>query len=158
MKEAEAITIEIVRLIETWEKKLNDLPDEVISGRRNSQNRTIKQILGHLIDSASNNIHRVVHLQYQTSPFEFPNYATFGNNERWISIQNYQDEDWTSMIQHWKYSNLHLCHIIKNVNDDHLGKEWIAGKDRNLTLKAMIEAYTPHLKLHLSEINELIKQ
>jgi DinB superfamily len=157
MKEAEAITSEIARSVDTWEKRLTALTEDVITLRRNSQNRSIKQILGHLIDSATNNIHRVVHLQYQPGPCEFPNYATFGNNDRWISIQNYMDEDWTNMIQHWKYSNLHLCHIIKNVNDDHLEKEWIAGPGRRLTLKSMISDYTRHLSLHLSEIDELIK-
>ncbi|MGD0583306.1 MAG: DinB family protein [Bacteroidales bacterium] len=158
MKEAEAITSEILKLTDIWEKRLNELPDEVISVRRNSQNRTIKQILGHLIDSASNNVHRIIHLQYQPGPFEFPNYATFGNNDRWIAIQNYQDEEWKSMIQLWKYLNFHLCHVIENVNDEHLGKEWIAGPGRKLTLESMIAAYTPHFNLHLTEIDELIKQ
>jgi hypothetical protein len=156
MKEADYITNEIVMLIGTWEKRLTELSDDVISERRNNQNRTIKQILGHLIDSASNNNHRIVHLQYQPSPLTFPNYATFGNNDRWIAIQNYINEDWINMIQLWKYSNLHLCHVIKNVNDEHLGKEWIAGPGRTLTLKSMIGAYTDHFNLHLAEIEELI--
>ena len=51
-------------------------------GRRNSQDRTIKQILGHLVDSASNNMHRIVHFQYHDSPLHFPNYATNGNKDR----------------------------------------------------------------------------
>jgi hypothetical protein len=93
MIETFAITNEIVSLIEDWEQKLASLPPGTIMERRNSQNRTIKQIIGHLIDSSSNNTHRIVHLQYQPSPFVFPNYATFGNNDRWIAIQDYQNED-----------------------------------------------------------------
>jgi hypothetical protein len=157
MKNAEAITIEIVSSVDNWEKRLMELPAEVITMRRNSQNRSIKQILGHLIDSASNNNHRIVHLQYQPTPFNFPNYATFGNNDRWISIQDYQNEDWKSIVRLWKYVNLHLCHVIRNIDDDRLENEWIAGPERTLTLKTMLEAYVPHLKLHLSEIMELIK-
>jgi hypothetical protein len=156
MKEAFEITAEISSLIEEWEPKLSSLSREIITQRRNSQNRTIKQILGHLIDSNSNNIHRVVHLQYQPSPLTFPNYATFGNNDRWISIQDYQNEDWTVMIQLWKYTLLHFCHVIKNVNDDKVGNEWISGPDQKTTLKAMIVDFPRHLKLHLSEINDLI--
>jgi hypothetical protein len=126
--------------------------------RRNSQNRTIKQILGHLIDSTSNNIHRVVHLQYQPSPLTFPNYASLGNNDRWIAIQDYQNEDWTAMIRLWKYSLLHFCHVIKNVNDDKLGSEWISGPGKTITLETMIVDFNRHLKLHLSEIDELINK
>jgi hypothetical protein len=99
MKESEVITREIISLIENWEQKLSVLENNILSNRHNSQNRSVKQILGHLIDSTSNNTHRVVHLQYQKSPFEFPNYATFGNNDKWIAIQDYQNEDWSVMIQ-----------------------------------------------------------
>jgi hypothetical protein len=158
MKEASQITSEIYSLLETWENKLNGLPDDSIMKRRNSQNRTIKQILGHLIDSTSNNIHRVVHLQYQPSPLTFPNYASLGNNDRWIAIQDYQNEDWTAMIRLWKYSLLHFCHVIKNVNDDKLGSEWISGPGKTITLETMIVDFNRHLKLHLSEIDELINK
>lgn len=50
------ITEGIYNIIKTEEKVLTSLPEETITQKRNRQNRTIKQILGHLIDSASNNI------------------------------------------------------------------------------------------------------
>jgi hypothetical protein len=157
MKDSENLTREIVSLVESWEPKLLTLESNMLSSRRNSQNRTIKQILGHIIDSISNNTHRVVHLQYQKSPFEFPNYATYGNNDRWIAIQDYQNEDWGVMIRLWKYSLLHFCHVIKNVNDLKLDNEWISDQDKTITLRTMIMDFPKHLKLHLSEINDLIE-
>lgn len=156
MIEASVITSEIQSIIKDWEPKLVSIPVRTVTEPRNSQNRSVKQILGHLIDSTSNNTHRVVHLQYQPSPFAFPNYATFGNNDRWIAIQNYQEEDWYNMIQLWKYSLLHFCHVINNVNDDKLENDWIAGPERNITLRIMIIDFPKHLKLHLTEIDELI--
>jgi hypothetical protein len=132
MKEASVITTEILSLIKDWESKLSSLPIKTITEPRNSQDRSIKHILGHLIDSTSNNTHRVVHLQYQPSPFSFPNYATLGNNDRWIAIQNYQNEDWRNMIQLWKYSLLHFCHVINYVKDDKLENEWSAGPEKIL--------------------------
>jgi hypothetical protein len=156
MKEALSITNEILDLIKTWEPKLESFPDEKIKGPKNNQNRSIKMILGHLIDSTSNNIHRIIHLQNLPSPLSFPNYASLGNNDRWISIQNYQNEDLYNMIQLWKYSNFHLCHIIKNVDDAKLENKWIAGPDRLISLKEMIIDFLRHFKLHLSEINDLI--
>ncbi len=158
MKETEVITSEIHSFITVWEYKLAGLSADLIMHRRNSQNRTIKQILGHLIDSISNNTHRIVHLQYQISPFSFPNYATFGNNDRWIAIQNYQNEDWIIMIRLWKYSLLHFCHVIQNVNDDKLENEWISGPGQRITLKSMIMDFNRHLELHLKEIEELINK
>ena len=54
------ITEGIYNVIETEEKVLISLPEETITQKRNRQNRTIKQILGHLIDSASNNHQRMI--------------------------------------------------------------------------------------------------
>lgn len=156
MIDTKPITTEIISIVEAWYPKLSTLPTEIITQRRNSQNRTVKQILGHTIDSTSNNIHRIVHLQNQSSPLIFPNYATFGNNDRWIAIQNYQNGDWNNLIQLWKYSLLHLCHVIRNVDETKLNHEWVAGPDENVTLEAMINDFTRHLRLHLTEINDLI--
>jgi hypothetical protein len=156
MKESLSSTGEIISLIDEWEPKFIAMSNEIISQRRNGQNRTIKQIVGHLIDSSSNNIHRVVYLQYQSSPFAYPNYATFGNNDRWIAIQDYQNEDWLTLVQLWKYSLLHLCHVIRNVKEEKLNNQWISGPDQMINLKAMIVDFPRHLKLHLTEINELI--
>jgi hypothetical protein len=156
IKEFEPIIQGLLTLIDEWEPKLARLSGEVISERRNSQNRTIKQIVGHMIDSASNNTHRIVHLQYQPSPLIFPDYANLGNNDRWIAIQNYQEEKWNDLIQLWKYSNVHIVHVIQNVDIGKLENEWITALNKNVSLKAMILDYLRHFKLHLSEIDELI--
>lgn len=146
----------IVSAIEKWEPILSNLSNQTIVAKRNSQNRTIKQIVGHLIDSATNNTHRIIHLQNLPSPLTFPNYASSGNNDKWIAIQDFQNEDWHTLIQLWKYSNLHLVHVIGNVDSSKLNNEWIAAPDKRISLKQMILDYQPHLKLHLSEIRELM--
>lgn len=158
IKEFEPITLGLIALIDEWEPKLAGLSDEVVSERRNAQNRTIKQIVGHMIDSASNNTHRIIHLQYQPNPLIFPDYANLGNNDRWIAIQNYQEETWNDLIQLWKYSNIHIAHVIRNVNVDKLDNEWISALNKNVSLKAMITDYLRHFTLHLSEIDELINK
>lgn len=145
--------------LEHWDPVLLGLSEETIQNRRNSQQRSIKQILGHMVDSASNNTHRMVHLQYQKSPVSFPNYASNGNNDRWIAIQDYQNENWQNLVQLWKYAHLHLIHVIGNVNYDYLENEWISGSDHgNISLKDMINDFLRHFQLHLGEIQELIDQ
>jgi len=156
MNEFQKNNQELLTLIDEWEPKLLQLPEAMIVQRRNSQNRTIKQIVGHMVDSASNNTHRIIHLQYQTSPLIFPDYANLGNNDRWIAIQNYQDEKWQDLVQLWKYSNLHIIHVINNVNMDKLDYEWISALNQTVSLKTMIINYLQHFKLHLSEIDNLI--
>ncbi|NQU85465.1 MAG: DinB family protein [Mariniphaga sp.] len=157
IKEFEPIAEGISSRIEEWEPKLLSLSNDAVSKKKNSQNRSIKQIVGHMVDSASNNTHRVVHLQYQETPYLYPNYATFGNNDRWISIQNYQDENWEMLVQIWKYSNLHYAFIIQFIDPEKLENEWIASPEKNISLKEMVIDYLQHLNLHLAEISELLE-
>ena len=112
--------------------------------------------MGHLFDSASNNTHRIVHLQYRENPMTFPNYATEGNNDRWIAIQNYQHEDWNNLVQLWKYANLHLIHVIRNIDSAKLKNHWISSEPKLIPLDEMIEYYPQHFELHLKEMEELI--
>jgi hypothetical protein len=156
MNEFESIGRELLALADEWEPKLLSLSNDVITERRNSQNRTLKQIVGHMVDSASNNTHRVVHLQYQQSPLVFPDYANLGNNDRWIAIQNYQDEDWNDLVQLWKYSNMHFVHVIRNVNAEKLDNVWLSALNEEVSLEAMVVDFPRHFKLHLDEINELV--
>lgn len=148
----------LLELLKAWEPQFLSLSEDTITTRKNSQNRSIRQILGHLIDSASNNIHRIVHLQYRENPCSFPNYATEGNNDRWIAIQDYQQEDWHTLVQLWKYINLHLVHVIRNVDQSKLDNQWISSETRLISLRENIESYLPHFNLHLAEIQELINK
>ncbi len=144
-------------LVEKWEPILKGLSQEVITNKVNKQGRSIKQIIGHMVDSASNNTHRIVHLQYQESPLQFPNYATNGNNDRWIAIQDYQNENWGELIHLWKCTNFHIAHVIKNVDQSKLNKQWQASDDVFVSLKDMIIDYLRHFELHIREIEELMK-
>jgi len=146
---------ELIRLVSEWEPKLLALPNEILSSKRNIQDRTIKQIVGHMVDSASNNTHRIIHLQYQSSPLMFPDYANLGNNDRWIAIQDYQSENWPDLVRLWKYTNLHIVHVIQNVNQEKLDNVWITALNEKVTLKEMILDYLSHIRLHLDEINQL---
>ncbi|HKI88412.1 MAG TPA: hypothetical protein VKA38_05245 [Draconibacterium sp.] len=152
----QSVAEEIQALVLEWQPKFISLSEKIISERRNSQNRTIRQIVGHMVDSASNNTHRVVQLQYRELPLRFHNYATFGNNDKWIAIQNYQNENWENLVQLWKYTHLHFIHVIQNVNQNALKNEWIANFNEKITLQQMVEDFPRHFELHISEIEQLI--
>jgi hypothetical protein len=152
----QSVCDELDRLIEQWGPALLSLPEGIHNGRRNDQDRTIKQIVGHMVDSASNNTHRIIHLQYRTSPVDYPDYANLGNNDRWIAIQNYREEPWDLLVQLWISVNRHFVHVVRQVDPEKIGQVWISALGDAVTLEAMIVDFPRHFKLHLSEIEELI--
>lgn len=156
MNQFEPLCVNIEKLIYEWEPRLLALSEDIITERKNIQNRNIKQILGHMIDSASNNTHRTIHMHYGENPLNFPNYASDGNNDRWILIQNYSAEDWKILVNLWKYSNLHITHLFRNVDISKIDNKWYCNKEELVSMNDCIIDYLRHFNLHLSEIEELI--
>lgn len=148
------IALEIRRISFEWEERLRDLPEDTIIVRLNRQGRNIKNLIGHLIDSASNNHQRMVRLQY-TSNLQFPGFSF--ENEVWISIQKHQEEDWFEMLQLWKYYNLHIAHIISHMDQSWLSNEWSDGTSDPVSLRDIIFDYLAHLTMHLNEIKSLLE-
>ncbi len=132
---------------------LEKIDPEIISTKRNKQNRTIKEILGHLIDSASNNHQRIVRLQYNKT-LTFPDYRQ--DNDLWIAIENHNSNNWKQLTQTWRYMNYHMAYIISVTDASCLQNTWIDFEDNVVTLQQIIEYYIIHINLHLREIDEII--
>ena len=167
MKRFIEIIEEIQNIILREEPILRYLPEDIITSRFNHQNRSIKMLIGHLIDSASNNNQRMVRLQYaprcghsmpntDMGMLVFPDYTQ--DNDLWLKLQDYQHEDWYSLLSLWKYYNLHICHIISSVDQTKLNNYWLDYEGNRVTLQDMIVGYINHLNLHLGQIHELINQ
>ncbi len=148
------ITDGIRVVLDREEPLLRNLQEDAITLKRNSQNRNIKQILGHLIDSASNNHQRMVRLQYHQQ-LDFPDYRQ--HNDLWITLQNYGHADWQDLIQLWKYYNIHIIHIVQSIDPLKLTNVWYDFEGTKVTLQDMIEGYLDHLHLHVKEIHELVE-
>ena len=147
----------ILTLLGTLEEILKKADINTVATKTNAQHRTIKQIVGHLCDSASNNTHRIVHLQYQSSPLIFPDYANLGKNDLWFKLQAYNAYDWEDLQALLKATAKHVVHVIKNVDETKLQNEWISALNERISLEAMIVDFPRHFKLHLDEIVALLK-
>ncbi len=145
---------QIISLVNSWKQKLTEIPEDVLNKKQNGQDRTIKQIVGHLIDSASNNHQRMVRLQYNPH-LDFPDYRQ--DNDRWIALQKYQHENWENLVQLWYFFNLHIAWIINQADESRATNYWIDCDGTQVPLEQMIDGYYDHLLLHLNEVESLIK-
>ncbi|MDW3650397.1 MAG: DinB family protein [Bacteroidia bacterium] len=66
-----------------------------------------KEIIGHLIDSASNNHQRFVRAQFKRDMI-FEGYK----QEKWVIIQHYQKRSWNELVEMWVQYNLQLSHLM----------------------------------------------
>jgi len=106
-----------------------------------------KQVLGHLIDSASNNHQRFVRAALQGS-LEFPRYDQDG----FVRVQAVQTAPWLLLVTLWTDYNLYLAHIIANLPPAQLEAVCRIGENEAVTLRFLAEDYLTHLLHHLGQI------
>src|SRR4051812_30863276 len=88
--------------------KLSAISEESASQKSNPKKWSRKEILGHLIDSASNNHQRFVRLQIDNE-IGLPTYK----QDEWIVVEKWQQKSWEDISALWKLYNEHLLHIFK---------------------------------------------
>ncbi|HTW58673.1 MAG TPA: DinB family protein [Terriglobales bacterium] len=106
-----------------------------------------KQVLGHLIDSASNNHQRFVRAAQQKS-LEFPGYDQQGN----VRLQAPQEADWALLITLFAAYNRYLAHVISQLPADKLETACSIGSGKPVTLAFLATDYVTHLVHHLGQI------
>jgi hypothetical protein len=106
-----------------------------------------KQVLGHLIDSASNNHQRFVRAALQTS-LEFPGYDQDGS----VGVQALQEADWPMLVSLWAAYNRYLAHVVAQVPPSKLETICRIGRGEAVTLGFLAKDYLTHLVHYLSQI------
>ncbi len=119
---------------------------------------SLKETLGHLIDSAANNHRRFVLAQLKDD-LDFDGYA----QEGWVSVQRYVEEPWPHLVELWRYYNLHLAHVMSHTPEEMLKREhrlhtlhriaWeLVEREQPATLEYLMRDYVGHLQHHLRQI------
>lgn len=108
-----------------------------------------KEILGHLIDSATNNHQRFVRAVNNVAD-QFPTY----NQDEWVRIQHYNEMPWSFLVTLWSAYNSHLSHVIECIPDAAESSPCNIGKEEPVTLKFVVQDYLRHLQHHIKDILE----
>jgi hypothetical protein len=120
-----------------------------------------REIIGHLIDSASNNHQRFVRAAFQDH-LEFTGYA----QDDWVALQQYHDAPWQELVTLWASFNQHLARVMAGIpepirtkmhtrhNLDRLAFRPVPAGEPT-TLAYFMEDYVRHLQHHLRQIPKL---
>jgi hypothetical protein len=133
-------------VIEMVEPKLSRMNHDEMEFKPDPQEWSKKQILGHLIDSATNNHQRFVRAVNQVAD-KFP---TYDQNE-WVKIQRYNERPWQPLVALWSAYNNHLIHVIKCIPKDAESSLCNFGEEL-VPLNFVVRHYLSHLKDHLKDI------
>ncbi len=147
---------ELDKIIDGFISKYKDLDEEITGKKLSIDKWTLKEIIGHLIDSASNNHQRFLRLQLRND-LEFPDY----NKDDWIKLQKYNEILYSDLLSLFLYYNKLIKQIILNVDKNCLKNKWNVAWDENtnyITLERLIKHYVEHIKGHISHFNERLNE
>ena len=117
-----------------------------------------RELVGHLVDSASNNHQRFVRARFQDE-LVFPGY----DQDAWVAAQAYQDVPWGELLALWHGFNAHLARVMAATPDEDALKtrtrhnlDKIAFRtvpaSEPTTLGYFMHDYVDHLEHHLTSV------
>ena len=122
------------------------ISEEAAGKRTGPDDWSRKEILGHLVDSASNNHQRFVRLQSEALLIM----PTYQQND-WVRVQSYAAREWRDLVELWLAFNRHLAHVMRHTDPTAGGHVWQA-PGAQYTLEFQIEDYLRHLRHHMAQI------
>lgn len=138
---------ELETLINQHMAALQAVPEDKMAFKSSPEKWSRKEIIGHLIDSAQSNIRRFVMAQYEETPH------IVYNQDKWVSIANYQQWETIDLIRLWYLLNKQACEILKNTSPETAKRTCLTQELH--TIEWLAQDYIKHLRHHLHVVLEL---
>ncbi len=139
------VVSELQHIVVDYEKKIGAIPDFEFSAKPLPHKWSKKEVLGHLIDSAENNLRRFICGQYEATP-PFIVYQ----QDFWVASNGYQSMDKQDLVDLWRLVNLRICAVLTNMPPANYQRQCDTGSLH--TLEWLAVDYVKHLKHHLNQI------
>ncbi|MFL5574561.1 MAG: DinB family protein [Gemmatimonadaceae bacterium] len=138
--------------------RLAAISDEASARRPAPGKWSRREVVGHLVDSASNNHQRFVRAREQDD-LVFAGYA----QEAWVEAQQYRAAPWGELVELWALYNRHLARVMaatpaevrerRHARHNLHQVAWrTVPADRPATLDYFMADYVAHLEHHLRQV------
>ena len=124
------------------------ISEHELAYKRSPEKWSKKEILGHLIDSAVNNLQRFTEIQFSTKPYKIENY----NQNELVRFNDYQNSEIVELLNFWKAINLRIVYIFGLQTKESLSFKILFDSNDESDLKFLMEDYINHLEYHLNQI------
>jgi hypothetical protein len=143
----QSIAFELEAVIDQHVAALHALLQEKMSYKPSPIKWSKKEIMGHMIDSAQNNIRRFIVSQYEESP------SISYRQDNWVAISNYQNYDIADLINLWYLLNKHVAFVLKNIQPEMMQRT--CQTESLHTIEWLAQDYVRHLRHHLHQVLDI---
>jgi hypothetical protein len=136
-------------ILTTTPQKLRLIPADEFNRRPAPGKWSQKEIIGHLIDSATNNHHRFIRAQFEEKPL------IIYDQEKWNEYGYYNSMDGRELITFWELYNRRILELIRRMPEDMLLRECRMAEGGAYSVGWLFDDYVRHLEHHLRQIDEM---
>jgi len=139
---------QLTAIVDEYTARFNNIPGDVFEQKPAPGKWSKTEIIGHLIDSAQNNIQRFVRGQYIARP-----HVVYQQDE-WVKAQNYQQYNREDLVALWALLNRHICVILANMPAEVYNNAVNVGRDAEklVTIQFLAGDYVEHHLHHIHQI------
>jgi hypothetical protein len=148
------IRTDLDRTVDAFYLKHKGLRDSVAAKRPRPDEWSLKEIMGHLVNSCSNNHQRFVGLQF-VNEMAFPEYQKY--HLEWMNAEKFSEMKFDDLFLLWKQYNILIGHLIENIPSDKLDNYLTMPDGKENSLRKLVEDYVSHLKNHLDQFEKTLK-
>jgi DinB superfamily len=135
-------------LIESGTAYLQNCPSSEVKLKAAPASWSKQEILGHLIDSAINNLQRFTEIQFSEKPFPIRRY----NQDQLVIINKYNDADTNELIQLWQALNKQIKRMMEAQNEETLSYPIVFHDGTRSDLRFLMVDYVDHMEHHLRKV------
>jgi len=139
-------------VVSEFQALVDKTPAEMAQVRLRSDAWTLTEIVGHLVDSASNNHQRFARLRFGDLE-GFPGYEA----EPWVEAQKYNGCRFEELSVLWASYNGFLLHLVENAPEEAMGNCWVTGGER-VSLEFLMGDYYDHLMIHVDHYRDRLSE
>jgi hypothetical protein len=140
---------ELTFIVREYHGEMMAIPQSVFYDKPNPLKWSKLEVLGHLIDSAQNNLRRFICAQYES----VPPWIVY-HQDVWVAANDYQSAIPEDMVQLWRLMNERVIGVLKTMDEKHYTRLVNTGKDtvQYHSVFALAGDYVKHMKHHLNQI------
>ncbi|QEG20259.1 DinB family protein [Mariniblastus fucicola] len=142
---------QIVEQVTKSREWLLGLGESIVRHKPSADRWSIAEVVGHLVDSASNNHQRFIRAQEQES-LTFPKY----DQNSWATKNAWSSANWESLVELWFHYNLQLARVIRAIPSEKYSIPCTIGGNEPCALEWLATDYLDHLVHHLKKIEERV--
>ncbi len=140
---------ELNEIVETFAERIGTLSEAALSEKPLPNKWSKKEVVGHLIDSAQNNLRRFIVSQHAAAPPKIVYDQDF-----WVKANDYQSMAGKDVIALWRLVNQQISNVLTTMGSDKYLKTCNTSKEAEQlrSLEWLAADYVKHLKHHLNQV------